>query len=345
MVNIKTVAAMANVSPSTVSRVLSGNSYVKQNTKEKVMKAIKETGYSPNTLAKSLKDRRSSTICLLMPSIQNLIFPIITQGVEDTARKHGFTVMLGNTNEDISVENAYLDKMRSRWVDGFILCGLTKNDTEYVSNLHSDGFPLVLVARFNPQDVGVLNIVSIDNYTATYEAVSYLLQTGHKRVAIASGPDNLWFYSERLRGYKDALLHNGFQVDESLIMQEVSGNDAFYKDTKDLLILHKDVDAIFCTSDQKAFAVLRSLHDMKVKVPQEVAVVGFDNVPLSAMMEPPLTTVSQPLYNMGVAAATNLIRQIIYKEKHGELPPPIHDVHSTETIVRKSTMIKVKPNN
>lgn len=339
MINIKTVASLAGVSPSTVSRVISGNSYVKKETKQRVLEVIKETGYSPNVLAKSLKDRRTNTICLLMPSIQNLVFPIVTQGVEDTARKHGFTVMLCNTNEDSQVENAYIEKMRNRWTDGFILCGLTKNETKIATDLHDDEIPLVLVLRFNPQDVGIFNIVCIDNYASTYSAVEYLIKTGHRRIGFAGGTENLWFYDERFRGYKQALADHDIPFDNDLIMRETNGNDCFYKLTQDLIREHNDIDAICCSTDQKAFVVLRALHDMKVKIPEEISVTGFDNIPLSSIMEPPLTTVSQPLYQMGVAAATNLIKQIMYKEKHGTLPAPVHDVKTTELIVRKSTVI------
>lgn len=340
MVNIKTVATIAGVSPSTVSRVLGGTSYVKQETKEKVLKVIRETGYAPNALAKSLKEGRSNTICLLMPSIQNLIFPIITQGVEDTARKHGFSVILCNTNEDVQIESAYMDKMRQRWVDGFILCEVAKDNTEYVDALHQEQFPFVLVARFNPQDQGRLNIVSVDNYGATYQAVRHLIETGHRQIAIAVGSEQLYFYEERLRGYEAALKDHGIDVNPALILKQGSGDESFYAQTKRLMETCPTVDAIFCTADPKAFVVLRALHDMKIQVPEQVSVMGFDNVPLSALIEPPLSTVSQPLYQMGVLAATNLIKQILHKEKSGTLPPPVHDVMQTEIILRKSTCIR-----
>lgn len=340
MVNIKTIAKLAGVSPSTVSRVLSGTSYVKQETRERVMLVVKEHGYTTNALARGLKQKRSNNICLMMPSIQNLIFPSIAKGVEDTARKYGYSVTLCNTNEDVSVENAYIDKMRNQWVDGFIFCGITKNDTAYVENLHADSVPMVLVARYNPQDVGVLNIVSIDNFAALYKSTTYLIETGHKKIAIATGPENLYFYDERLRGYTQALLDHGLTPNPDLIMREANGNDSFYKDTKDLLARHPDIDGICCTSDPKAIVVLRALHDMKIPVPAQISVASLDNVPMSALIEPPLTTVSQPLYEMGVSAAANLIRQIAYKEKHGQLPAPIHDVKATEIIVRKSTKVR-----
>lgn len=338
MTNIKTVAALAGVSPSTVSRVLSGKSYVNAATKEKVMEAIRQTGYSPNALAKSLKMGRSNTICLMVPSIQNLIFPIITQGVEDTARKNGFTVVLCNTDEDSEVEKAYINKMKTRWVDGFIVCAMMP-DANHVRRLRSEGFPLVLVNRFEPQDVGVLDIVSVDNFRASSDAVGYLARAGHRRIALALGREELWFYRERYRGYRAALSDNGLAYDDALVMRETSGSDSFYRLTQELMSLpaERRPDAIFCTSDPKAFVVLHALHDLGVRIPEQVSVMGFDNVMLSAMVEPPLSTVGQPLYEMGVAAATNLIRQIRYKEKNGELPPPIRDVMNVDLIVRRST--------
>lgn len=338
MTNIKTVATLAGVSPSTVSRVLSGKSYVHEATKEKVLKAIQQTGYSPNVLAKSLKMGRSNTICLMVPSIQNLIFPIMTQGIEDTARKNGFTVVLCNTDESSDVEKSYISKMKTRWVDGFIVCAMMPN-AQHIRSLRGEGFPLVLVNRFEAQDEGVLDIVSVDSYRASYDAVNYLARTGHRRISLALGREELWLYRERYRGYRQALEDNNLTFDEALVMHETSGSESFYRLTQNIMQLpaEKRPDAIFCTSDPKAFVVLHALHDLNVKIPEDVSVMGFDNVSLAAMVEPPLSTVGQPLYEMGVAAATNLIRQIRYKEANGELPAPIRDVMNTDLIIRKST--------
>lgn len=336
--NIKTVAALAGVSPSTVSRVLSGNDYVNAETRQRVLKAIEQTGYTPNSLAASLKKGTSNTICLFVPSIQNMIFPIITRGVEDTARKNGFTVVLCNTDEDCEVEKEYIGKMKTRWIDGFIMCGMIPK-AEYVRDLRKEGFPLVLVNRFEPQDEGKMDIVSVDNFRAAYDATEYLIRTGRRRIAFAMGAEELWFYRERRRGYRAALEDHGISYQENFVMCETTKDEGFYYRTQELMRLPKEKrpDAVFCSSDPKAFDVLHALHDAGIRIPKEVSVMGFDNVELSAIIEPPLTTVHQPLYEMGVAAADRLIREIRYKEKNGTLPQPVHEVMDTTLIVRKST--------
>ncbi len=338
MANIKEVASIAGVSISTVSRVISGNGYVKQETRLKVLEVIRQTGYAPNVLAKSLKMGRSHTICLLMPSIENLVFPIITKGIEDTARKHGFNVILCNTNQDAEIEKSYINEMKTRWIDGFISCGAT-HDNRNVTKLREEGFPLVLVARFQPSDIGVVDIVSVDNYTAAYTAVSSLIASGHKKIAFAFGNAHLWFYQERLRGYVTALQDHGITYDENLVMRESAASEDFYDLTVQLMQSEtgKNLDAIFCTSDPKAYVVLRALHDLDIPVPESISVMGVDDVPMSALIEPPLSTVSQPLYEMGVHAALSIIKQIEHKNKYGVLPTPVHEIMHTTLKPRKST--------
>ena len=153
MTNIKHVATLAGVSASTVSRVLNGKSYVNETTRQKVMEAVQKTNYRPNVLAKSLKMGRSNTICLMVPSIQNLIFPEIARGVEDVARRNGFTVVLCNTDEDAAVEKAYIEKMKTRWIDGFVVCS-NIGEADHIRALRVEGFPLVLVNRFEEREIG-----------------------------------------------------------------------------------------------------------------------------------------------------------------------------------------------
>lgn len=326
---------MAGVSATTVSRVLSGKSYVSEETRQKVMEAVRKTGYSPNVMARSLKMGRSNTIALLVPDIQNLIFPMITRGVEDTARKNGYTIILCNTDEDSEVEENYINKMKTRLADGFIVCSMLP-DSHHIRNLRREGFPLVLVNRFYPQDEGKIDIVAVDNYKASYHATDYLIRTGKKNIALALGRDKLYLYSERLRGYRAALEDHGISFREELIMRETTGNESFYNQTCRLMQSEYRPDAIFATSDPTAFVILHALHELEVKIPQEISVLGFDNVTLSAMVQPPLSTVAQPFYEMGVKAANNLIRQIQYKEAQGELPAPSTEFLAAELIIRNS---------
>lgn len=336
--SIKDIAEAVGVSSSTVSRAINGKSCVNEETRQKILAMAAQTNYQPNVLAKSLKIGRSNTICLVIPSIENLIFPAITRGVEDIARKRGFTVTLCNTGEDDAVEKSYIEKMKNRWVDGFVLCtGGRKNENAHV--LRAEGFPVVVVNRFDEDEVDLLDTVSVDNYAAAYSATRYLIRSGRKRIALVCGTDELLLYRERRRGYWQALKDAGLPCEDRLILYEVPGNEnmCFYQMTKDLMARPNAPDAFFCTSDPKAFVVMHALHDLGISIPEQVSVLGFDDVSLSEMVEPPLSTVAQPLYSMGTVAAEGLIRQIQYKEKNGVLPPPVHSVLHVRLIIRRST--------
>lgn len=334
--NLKQVAALAGVSVSTVSRVLNGKTYVNEDTRKVVMEAIRKTNYQPNALAQSLKMGRSNTICLMIPSIENLMFPKLTRGVEDEARKNGLTVILCNTDEDAVTEKSYIETMKQRWIDGFIVCSLG-SDAPHIRALRDEGYPLVLVNRFEESDVGKVDTVSSDNYQIGYDATRYLIRTGHKQIAIACGREELLLYRERLRGYRKAMEENGLPVREEFILHEAGGNNGFYYQVRDLVEQGSVPDAIFCTSDPKAFVVMHALHDLGLRMPEDVAVIGVDNVSMASMVEPPLSTISQHLHDMGVAAAKSLIRQIEYKDKYGELPKPQRTIMNSDLIVRRST--------
>ena len=334
--NLKQVAELAGVSVSTVSRVLNGKTCVNENTRQVVLKTIRETNYRPNALAKSLKMGRTNTICLMVPSIANLMFPKLVRGLEDAARKNGFTVMLCNTDEDENLERAYIENMKLRMVDGFIICSLSST-ASHIQSLRDDNYPVVLVNRFDEGDTSLFDTVSADNYQIGYIATHYLARTGHKTIAIAQGRDDLLLYRERMHGYMQALEDSGIPYREELVMREGSGNESFYGLAQSLLKRVPSTDAIFCTSDPKAFVVMHALHDMGIEIPEDVSVIGVDNVSLDSMMEPPLTTVTQHLYDMGVSAANSLIRQIEYKERYGLLPKPEKTVFTPNLIVRRST--------
>lgn len=333
---MKEVAAAAGVSISTVSRVLNGKHYVNEETRQRVLDVVEQTNFKPNVLAKSLKIRRSHTICLMVPAIENLIFPPIVRGIEDTARKSGFTVVLCNTDEDDAIERAYIDKMKTRWIDGFVICSAYGGE-RHIHELCAEGVPMVLVNRYSAEDINKVDIVTIDNFQAAYDATRYLIRTGHKRIALAYGREELYLYRERYRGYCAALADAGIPYDEDLVLREANGKESFYQLTRDAMALPQPPDAIFATSDPKAFVVLHALHDLGKRIPQDVAVLGFDNVQLSSMVEPPLSTVAQPFYDMGCVAAKSLLRQINYKEKNGVLPPAVRHVMGVDLIIRRST--------
>lgn len=333
---IKEIAKLAGVSPSTVSRVLNERDCITEQTRQKVLNVIKETDYHPNGIAKSLKVKSTKLICLLLPNIQNPAYAPITKGVEDEARENGYTVVLCNTAEDPAIEKNYIDKMQSLMIDGFISCAVTGKHS-YLTRVKNSGVPVVLCARYNREDVGSFEICSIDNFRASRLICNYLLDRGYHKVALALGNESIMYSQERYRGYRQALSDHGIEFDESLVMHFDKSNSDFYRKTIALIESGKDFDSIFCTSDGKALYVMRALHQCGYRIPEDVGVIGFDNIDVSAMTQPPLTTVSQQPYEGGRVACKALIRQIEFKRKYGILPPAEFHEMEPQLIIRQST--------
>ncbi len=329
MINMKKVAKDAGVSISTVSRVLSGSDLVKEKTKTRVLEAVSRLHYQPNILAKGLKLGYTNTIALMLPSIENQIFPVITRGVEDVARKNGFTVVLCNTDEDMKVERDYIDKLKTRLIDGFIVASMLPN-SNHIRALCAEDFPVVLTGRYYDDTIST---VAIDNYRAAYDAVCYLIKTQHKRIALALGRKELSIYQQRYQGYIDALREHGFEIEPELVIHETNGTNSFYYLTQEILKKDRNIDAIFASSDPKAIVIMRAIQDMGFHIPEDISVLGFDNIEISALVEPPLSTVSQPLYEIGALAAQKVIQMIRCK---GTIKPSI-DFLKTDLIIRKST--------
>lgn len=333
MVTIKDVAKKAGVSPSTVSRALSGNASVKESTKQKILEAAKLLNYRPNFLAQGLKEGKTKTIGLIIPNIRNPIYPALARGVEDTAKKFGYSVVLCNTDEDVKAEKEYIQKLRKRWVDGLLIAPAAK-ETEHIVELQKEGFPMVIIVR----NVDFLaNAVIIDNFRAAYDAVSFLIKTGHQRIAIIKGNQQLALYRERFRGYKQALLDAGLPVHEELITGDESDSVQWsldgYNAVYSLFAQNIKFDAVFATTDLRAIGAIRAIKDHGYKVPEDISVIGFDNLEFSSLIDPPLSTVSQPLYDIGVRAVNKLLA-LINTETMQE---PTVEIMSSELIIRRST--------
>jgi LacI family transcriptional regulator len=331
--SLKDVARYTGLSISTISRALSNKSYVKEHTREKVLEAVRLLNYSPNIMARSLKNGRSNTIALFIPSIQNLIYPDLTRGVEDTARKNGYTVILCNTDESMEVEKSYINTLRPRLIDGFIIASMMPHSS-HIAQLRKENFPLVLTLRAYDDSI---DAVVIDNGQAARNAVKYLIGQGHRKIAIALGNMELNVYSERFKGYRIALEEEGIAFDEKFVIRERNTISSLYHITRTMLKKGIIPDSVFATTDAQAITIMRAIYDSGYKIPADISVLGFDNVEIASLVEPPLTTVSQPLYEIGVMAAQKLIYQIQYKEEHGVLDSPMIDVVETNLLVRKST--------
>jgi LacI family transcriptional regulator len=325
-VTIKDVAKRAGVSASTVSRTLSGRIPVHEETKQKVMQAVRELNYQPNVLAKGLKEGRTHTIGLILPNIRNPVFPAVARGVEDIARKNGYIVILCNTDESLQMEKEYVDKLKKRWVDGLIFATAVR-DTEHIIKLQESGFPVVLLVRNVGQQV---DAVIVDNYKAAREAVEYLITMGHRKIAMINGNMDLTLYRERFAGYRKALEDAGIPFVRELVVEDESKDSDGYAAMNSLLKHEIVPDAVFASSDPKAAGVIRAIKDWGWKVPEDISVIGFDDLDMSALLDPPLTTISQPLYQMGARAAQRLI-ELIEGTKSDK---PVIDIMETQLMIR-----------
>ena len=333
MVGLKDVADRAGVSASTVSRVLAGKSYVSETTRSRVWAAVEALNYRPNVLAQSLKTGSSNTLALIIPSIQNQMFPHLTRGAEDAAREAGYTLVLCNTDEDMALERQYIESLRSLLAAGFI-CGTMLPDSEHLRELHRDGVPLVLSSRYYGD---AIDAVLIDNEKAGYQATKHLIDTGCKHIAIAVGDRNLSIYAERMAGYRSALAEARLEQSDEMVLADADDKEKLYQDVTNLLRERPETDAVFATNDQKAFVVMRAIHDLGLRIPEDVSIIGLDDVEMSRYMEPPLTTVAQPLYELGRRAVLRILELIRYKEEHGSLPAAKIEILDTKLKIRGST--------
>ncbi|WZL77776.1 LacI family DNA-binding transcriptional regulator [Eubacteriales bacterium mix99] len=332
MITIKDVARVAGVSASTVSRALSGRTPVEESTRRKVLEAAQKLNYQPNALAKGLKEGRTGTIGLIVPNICNPVFPLVSRGVEDTARKFGYTVILCNTDEDVNIEMEYIQKLRKKWVDGIILATSGKQ-SGHITELKDSGLPVVLLIRRLEDRV---DAVVVDHIEAARQAVAYLIRTGHRKIAMVNGDQGLTLYRERFQGYLRALRESGLAFDPSLAL-EIPDVQNCYESVLEFLAARPAPDAVFAASDPMALQVMRAVKDAGYRVPDDISVMGFDDLESAPFLDPPLTTVRQPLYQMGAAAAERIISQIEGKASTSEESAPFVRVMNTELIVRQST--------
>lgn len=306
MATIKDVARLAGVSVSTVSRAISGKIPVDANTKKKVMRCIHELNYQPNAIAKGLKEGKTNTIAFFIPNIENQIYPTLAIAVETEARERGYFVVFCNTQEIQEREQMYVEKLKSRFVDGFIFStALLEGKSRAITALRREGYPVVCLMRSTEDTV---NTFMSDNERGAYLGTTFLIEQGFTRIATITGRSELDLYNRRLEGYKRALREHGLAADPSLIWVGVSeGQEKAFNCVSDHLRRGILPEAIFAQSDPLAFEAMQAISAAGFNVPGDISVLGYDNVSFASCYTPPLTTVEQPLYEMGRMAASRLI--------------------------------------
>lgn len=304
MATVRDVARRAGVSVSTVSHVLNQTRFVSDDLRERVLAAMRDLDYEPNAVARMLSLRRSNALGLIVSDIRNPFFASVARGVEDVAQEHGYTVVLCNSDEDLTKETACLRALQTRQVDGVLLASAGVAD-EYLTRLAQAGYPVVLVDRKLP-DLDLPSVV-LDNEGAAYRAVQHLVECGYRRIGMLSGRPSISTTTERIAGYQRALREAGLMVDDALVVSGESTREGGARATLELLDLDPPPDAIFSGNNLMSIGALEAIASRRLLVPDDVALVGFDDVPWSDAFRPHLTTVAQPTYELGRQAALMLV--------------------------------------
>lgn len=324
MATIREVATLAKVSVATVSRVLNESGQVSEDTKERVQQAIATLQYRPNDVARSLFKGQSKMIALFVPDIMNPYFPQLARAVEDITKTHGYTFVLCNTDDDLEKEIAYLQALSQKSIDGIIIVS-SKMKREHM--IQAD-CPFVAVDRETDAD---FPSVTVNNFVGARQAVHYLQETGCKRIAHICGPKNVRNAVQRMEGYLDVVAQESWFSKTYVRQGNYTYEDA-YAATMELLTHHPEIDGIFAGNDLMGVGVLKAAQTLGIRVPEDLSVIAFDGISLGETTTPALTTMAQPIYDIGAKAARLLLEQIDQPEKKH------HSVEfEVELIKRQST--------
>lgn len=306
-ITIKELAKMAGVSVATVSRVMNNHPQgVSQSKREEILELARAYNYTPNLIAKSMVTHKTQCIGLLVPDILNPFFQNLARGIEDYAGQFGYSIFLCNTDNNEDKYMKYIQAMLGKNVDGLILTGYPLNKEEELRGLLKLE-KVVSIDRYI-EDEHFCQIIT-DNYQSAYEMTSYLISQGHKRIACLTGPNGLYINEERLRGYKDALAAYQISFDQELIREGTFELASGVKEGK-WFLEHTDATVLFCFNDLMAQGVYKACWQMGKSIPEDLSLVGFDDIYTAELMTPALTTIKQPNYEIGQAAAEILVKWI-----------------------------------
>lgn len=331
MASLQEVARHAKVSIATVSRVLNKSDKVVPETRATVEKALRELGYRPSRVARRLrmKGGRAHLVGLIIPDIQNPFYAEIARGVEDAAYAAEYALLLCNSDENPEKERFYLEVMRSESVDGIVLPPFDDTDAAVIE-IAATGMPVVCVDRSMVKLK--TDLVEVDNHRGAFEAVSHLLDKGHKNIGLIEGRPHVSTSRERRRGYLDALAERGVTVRKDLMRSGDFKQESGRVLANELLALRKPPTALFVCNNLMTVGALATIHQRGLRVPQDVAIVGFDDLPWAEALDPPLTVVRQPAYDVGRQAMELLLKRIMEPER-----APVTVRLLPELVARRST--------
>jgi len=330
MSTLKDVADKAKVSISTVSRVINKEPLVKPKTREKVEAAISELNYRPNRVAQRLRsiNTKNKLIGLVLPDIQNPFYVDVVRGVEECAYQHNFAVMIGNFDQDERKEKLYLDILQSESMDGLIVAPSHGRD-QNIARVMENGYSVVCIDRgLIGMDV---DVVKVNNEAGAYGAIDYLIGLGHRKIAHITGHPQIPTTMERVAGYEAAMARNDIEIDDRLIKSSNSDYQSGAALMQELLELPDPPTAVFTANNLLTLGALKTIHKKGLSIPDDISIVGFDDMYWSMSLNPPLTAVRQSGYDIGNKAAELLLQRIANPDRQTSSL-----VLDTELIVRQS---------
>jgi LacI family transcriptional regulator len=333
-ITIKDIARKANVSHTTVSRALNNKSRIRNETKEKILTIARELNYRPDFIARSLVMKRTKTLGLVITTIANPFYTELSQGIETTARSLGYNIILCSTNYDLSNEKQYVDMLRSKGVDGIIFSSAHMDDPN-IFELAEEAFPIVLVNRraYHPVVREKVDYVGIDNILGGFLAVEHLIRLGHQRIGVIGGSSESSVGFERLEGGKKALVTYGLEVADNYFLEGDFLKGSGYRGGKEFLKMTEPPTAIFATNDYMALGTYQAIIEEGQRIPEDIALIGFNDIEFAAIKGVELTTIGQKKYEMGALATTILVEKI----EGGESKPSTKEIFlKPELIIRRT---------
>ena len=334
-VTIYDVAREAGVSMATVSRVVNNNPNVKPTTRKKVLEAIERLGYRPNAVARGLASKKTTTVGVVIPDISGAFFAEVARGIEDIANMYNYNIILSNSDTQKEKELRLINTLLEKQVDGLLFMGGEVTD-DHKEAFKTAAVPIVLSATYDDEELWPS--VNIDNKQGAIDATKVLLAEGHEKVALITGPltDPVNGYP-RYQGYREALDEQGVAFDEAYVRVGNYRYNSGMEAMKELLALDKPPTAVFVASDVMAVGAIHAVQDAGLSVPEDVSVIGFDNIDIASMVRPLLSTVSQPMYDIG-AVSMRLLTKLMNKE---EVEDP-HVILQHDIVLRESTRTKAE---
>ncbi|MFC0472678.1 LacI family DNA-binding transcriptional regulator [Halalkalibacter kiskunsagensis] len=294
MATIADVAKLAGLSRATVSRVINNHPYVTDKKKQLVYQAMKELEYYPNSSAQRLRKQKTDTIAVLVPNLTNPFFPFLIEGMEMIAVENHLQLLICQTQQDKDKELTFLNLLKTKQVDGLIFTAI-KNDLETIASYQECG-PIILCNEY--QSEAKIPIIRLDQYKGSYMGTRFLIEKGHRNIAYCGGAEGE-LGADRQKGFMDAMKESRLEVDSKSMFRYPPSIDSGKKVLREILAMENKPTAIFAGSDEVAAGIVKEAKSFKLRIPEDIAVMGFDDLPIAELVEPSLTTIRQPVKGIG----------------------------------------------